>query len=67
MYLYDMLNLHDKQKVNVQDVLVSLIKDRIKLEEERIKEDCRGSQCRHWNLIDELNWLKDVFDGKEAY
>jgi len=67
MYLYEMFDLYDEERINVQDVLVSLIDDRIKLEEERLEEDCKGSQCRHWNLMDELEWLKKVFEGKEAY
>lgn len=69
MYLYERFDLYDKQSnvqnMLIQSVLVSLINDRIELEEERLEEDCKGSQCRHWNLIDELEWLKKVFEGKE--
>lgn len=67
MYLYEMFDLYDEERINVQDVLVSLIDDRIKLEEERLEEEHKGVQCGYWNLMDELEWLKKVFEGKEAY
>lgn len=59
MYLYNELDLYDEQRIQVQDVLTELIESRIRLN----KEDPVDS----WSLLDELGWLKKVFEGTEAY